>query len=225
MDEWYATHIHNHHGKCENQADGVGNEELYNWMLSAAVPLNQRICIMMLSSVVTCPSMTALLYEQLKERMGIHFDRGHNAGCFDLYDAALLRLTKFSTHGLSEIAKSEIRVFTMRPGCTPSASNIDKVVDGFRKNDRKIDAFEKQLAAATTNGSIFNERKVYDNLHDTLSTCGGGYGQYQAARFLRLWFFIHGKVDLPGRPTQTTMADGLYDDIPQHLHGMVIMMI
>ena len=221
MDEWYATHIHNPHGKCENQADVVRNKELYNWMLSTAVPLDQRIYIMMLSSVVTCPSMTALFHEQLKQRMDLHLGLGHNAGCFDLRDAARLRLTHFSKHSLSKIAKSEIQVFTMRPGCTPSASNIDKVVDGFWNNHRKIDAFVEQLAAATTGGSIFNEREVYDNLHVTLSTCGGGYGPYQAARFLRLWFFIHGKVDLPGRPTTTTMADGLYDGIPSHLRDMV----
>ena len=219
MDKWYATYIHNPHGKCENQADVVRNKELYNWMLSTAVPLDQRIYIMMLSSVVTCPSMTALFHELLKQRTD-HI-LSFASTCIDLRGVAKSILGKFSERGLSEIAKPEIQAFTMRPGCTPSASNIDKVVDGFWNNHRKIDAFVEQLAAATTGGSIFNEREVYDNLHVTLSTCGGGYGPYQAARFLRLWFFIHGKVDLPGRPTTTTMADGLYDGIPSHLRDMV----
>ena len=223
LDTFYSVAIRNHHGKCENQADVVRNKELHNWMLSASLPLDQRIYIMMLSSVVTCPSMTALFHELLKQRTDhiLSFASTCAAFCIDLRGVAKSILEKFSERGLSEIAKPEIQAFTMRPGCTPSASNIDKVVDGFWNNHRKIDAFVEQLAAATTGGSIFNEREVYDNLHVTLSTCGGGYGPYQAARFLRLWFFIHGKVDLPGRPTPTTMADGLYDDIPQHLRGMV----
>ena len=223
LDTFYSVAIRNHHGKCENQADVVRNKELHNWMLSASLPLDQRIYIMMLSSVVTCPSMTALFHELLKQRTDhiLSFASTCAAFCIDLRGVAKSILEKFSERGLSEIAKPEIQAFTMRPGCTPSASNIDKVVDGFWNNHRKIDAFVEQLAAATTGGSIFNEREVYDNLHVTLSTCGGGYGPYQAARFLRLWFFIHGKVDLPGRPTPTTMADGLYDVIPQHLRGLV----
>ena len=223
LDTFCSVAIRNHHGKCENQADVVRNKELHNWMLSASLPLDQRIYIMMLSSVVTCPSMTALFHELLKQRTDhiLSFASTCAAFCIDLRGVAKSILEKFSERGLSEIAKPEIQAFTMRPGCTPSASNIDKVVDGFWNNHRKIDAFVEQLAAATTGGSIFNEREVYDNLHVTLSTCGGGYGPYQAARFLRLWFFIHGKVDLPGRPTPTTMADGLYDVIPQHLRGLV----
>ena len=172
----------------------------------------------MLSNVVTCPSMTVLFHKKLKRAMDHHRDWGHTPRSIDLRDTARCILTNFSERGLSEIAKPETQAFTMRPGCTPSASNIDQVVNGFLKNHHKIDAFAQQLATATTDGSIFSERKVFDDLHTTLSKCGGGYGRYQAARFLRLWFFIHGKIDLPGRPTTTTMADGLYDDIPRHLH-------
>ena len=221
LDAWYATCVRNPHGKCENQADVARNKELHHWMISTGVPVDQRIYISMLSNVVTCPSMTMLFHEKLKRAMDHHRRRGHAPESIDLRDVARGILAAFSERGLSEIAKPETQVFTMRPGCTPSAPNIDQVVDGFRKNHRKIGAFVQQLAAATTNGSIFSERKVFDDLHTTLSKCGGGYGPYQAARFLRLWFFIHGKVDLPGHTTTTAMAGGLYDGIPRHLHDMV----
>ena len=131
LNAWYANNIHSQHGECKDQADVALNKELYQMM--ARVHMDQRIYILMLSSVVTCPSMTMLLREKLKEFMDHRRHAGHALESVDLRDAAQCILTKFSERGLSEIAKSEIQAFAMRPGCTPSATNIGRVVDGFRK--------------------------------------------------------------------------------------------
>ena len=62
----------------------------------------------------------------------------------DLCTVALMLLNNFFKRKLSEIAKSEIQAFTMRPFCTPSAVKLDRVVTGFQHNQDKIKAFCKK---------------------------------------------------------------------------------
>ena len=206
------------HGMWHKAPDVVENVKLANMLYNEWIMEEDIACILMLSSVITCPSMTSLFCNLLESALLRTDDHPR--------DAALDIMAQFHERGLPAIAKQEIEAFTINSWRDiPNALHIDRVVSGFRSNRDKIIKFCKKLAAATKDRSLFNERAVFDDLHNKLSKCGGGYGDYQAGRFLRLWLHTHGQDEPPSRTTPTVMADGLYEKLPSHLrNGMPTVM-
>ena len=206
------------HGQWYESLDVVANVKLANMLHSKRVAREVLVFILMLSSVVTCPSMTSLFCELLSCQLLSLMSLIHQNA--DPCDVALDIMAQFHERGLPAIAKPEIEAFTVNSWRDiPSARHIDRVVSGFRSNRARIVNFCPKLATATTDRSLFHERAVFDDLHTTLSKCGGGYGDYQAGRFLRLWFHVKGKDEPPGHTTPTIMADGLYNALPPHLRN------
>ena len=217
FDDWSAGLGMGKHGMWHDQADVVEVNELVQMLLSQKVSVKDGAYILVLGSVVTCPSMTVLFRELIQ---AILCD-ARPVQC-DLRSAALRALARFEECGLSEVAELEIKDYTANAlRAIPSAMHIGDVVRGFEKNKKKIDAFCQHLTSATDDRSIFEKRTVFDSLHNELSKCGGGFGRYQAGRFLRTWFYVHGKFEPPEGRLPTTMPDGLYDDVPEHLRCIV----
>jgi hypothetical protein len=153
------------HGMWHKAPDVVENVKLANMLHNEWIMEEDIACILMLSSVITCPSMTSLFCNLLKSALLRTDDHPR--------DAALDIMAQFHERGLPAIAKQEIEAFTINSWRDiPSALHINRVVSGFRSNRGKIIKFCQKLATATTDRSLFNERAVFGDLHNKLSKCG-----------------------------------------------------
>ena len=124
------------HGQWHKSPDVVECAKLVNMLHSEFVIREDIAFILMLSSVITCPSMTSLFRDLLKsallQQQNTDVPR----------DAALDIMAQFHENGLPAIAKQEIEAFTINSWRDmPSALHIDRVVSGFRSNRGKIVKF------------------------------------------------------------------------------------
>jgi len=117
------------HGQWHKSPDVVECVKLANMLHSEFVIREDIAFILMLSSVITCPSMTSLFRDLLKSALLQQLNTD------DPRDAALDIMAQFHERGLPAIAKQEIEAFVPTPEIWKhSAFHLDHGVHLLRRS-------------------------------------------------------------------------------------------